>query len=101
MFAAAHSPDPAWELIRELLRTGLVLVDVLDSLIEELPEEAFPGEDGALVLVGMVVATCRPAIEAVGEDGVRVATGLIGQIGASVLHDLRAAARLAEAAEAA
>lgn len=101
MSADATSADASWELIRELLRTGLVLVDVLDSLIEELPEEAFPGEDGALVLVGMVVATCRPAIEAVGEEGARTATDLIGAVGESVLRDLRAAAHLAEAAEAA
>jgi len=93
--------DAAWELIRELLRTGMVLVDVLDSLVEELPEEAFPGEDGARVLIGMVVGTCRPAIEAAGEEEARATTALIGAIGESVLHDLRAAARMAAAAEAA
>ena len=92
--------DAAWELVMELLRTGLALIDTLDCLIEEIPDDAFPGEDRALALVEMVVGSCRPALDATGEAGCREATGLIAAIGESVLRDLRAAAALAAAPEA-
>jgi hypothetical protein len=53
-----HDPSPrqsdarlARELVEQLLRASLTLTDMLASLIEELPEEAFPGEDNAAVLL--------------------------------------------------
>jgi hypothetical protein len=45
----------------------LPLQDVLGALLEELPEDAFPGEDNAAVLVEMVVGSCRPVFEAAAE----------------------------------
>lgn len=87
--------DAAQVLIEELLRTALALGDVLASLLEDLPAEAFPGEDNAAVLIEMVVGSCRPAIEAAGEAECLAATALIGAVGDRVFHDLRTAALLA------
>jgi hypothetical protein len=95
------SGDAAWGLVQELLRTGLALVDTIGALIEEVPEDAFPGEDAGVVLVEMVVGSCRPSLEAAGAADCRVATALIAAIGESVHRDLRAAASMADAAEAA
>lgn len=93
----AGGEGPARELIEELLRTGLTFVDVLSSLIEDLPEEAFPGEDNAAVVLEMLIGTCRPAIDAVGESDARATTVLIGAIRERMLDDLRDAAALARA----
>jgi len=87
--------DATKELVEELLRTGLTLVDLLDSLLEELPGNAFPGEDNAVVLLEMVIGTCRPAVAAAGESHCRRATALIGAVRDRVLRDLEAAAAAA------
>jgi hypothetical protein len=67
----------------------------MGSLLEEMPEESFPGEDNALVLLEMVVGSCRPAVEAAGESECWAATALIGSLRDRVIDDLRAAAELA------
>jgi hypothetical protein len=68
---------------------------VLSSLLEDLPEDAFPGENSGAVLIEMVVGSCRPAVEAAGEQECWAATALIGAVRDRVLDDLRAAAQLA------
>lgn len=87
--------DAAQVLIEELLRTAFTLSEVMGTLLEDLPENAFPGEDGAAVLIEMVVGTCRPAVEAAGEPGCWAASALIAAVRDRVLSDLRAAAKLA------
>lgn len=87
--------DAVHEFVKELLRSGLALLDLVDSLVEELPEDAFPGEDNAEVLVEMVVGSSRPALEAIGESECRLATKLIETVWERVLADLRDAAALA------
>jgi hypothetical protein len=87
--------DAARALIEELLRAGLVLTDLIASLIEDLPEDAFAGEDNAAVLVEMVAGSSLPAVEAAGEEACWAATALIGAVRDRVLDDLRAAAELA------
>lgn len=68
----------------------------MGTLLEDLPENAFPGEDSAAVLIEMVVGTCRPAVEAAGEPGCWAASALIAAVRDRVLSDLRAAAKLAK-----
>lgn len=88
--------DAVQEFVEELLRTGLGLIDLLSSLVEELPEDAFPGEDSAEVLIEMVAGSCRPALLAMGEAECRTATALTATVWERVMADLRAAAALAE-----
>jgi hypothetical protein len=88
--------DAAQEFVEELLRTGLALIDLLSSLVEEIPEDAFPGEDSAEVLIEMVAGSCRPALLAAGESRCRAATALMVAVWEKVTADLRAAAALAE-----
>lgn len=92
-----HIPevDAVHEFVEELLRTGLALLDLIGSLVEDLPEDAFPGEDNAEVLVEMVVGSCRPALEAAGGSECRSATRLIETVWERVMADLRDAAALA------
>ncbi|HEY2478004.1 MAG TPA: hypothetical protein VGI17_04675 [Solirubrobacterales bacterium] len=87
------------ELVEEVLRTALALEDVMVSLLEDLPDGAFPGEDPGLVLLEMVVGSVHPAAVAAGARDCRNATALVGAVRERVLADLRAAAALAGARE--
>jgi hypothetical protein len=83
------------DLVEEVLRTALALEDVMVSLLEDLPDGAFPGEDNGLVLLEMVVGSVHPAAVAAGAGEVRTATALVGAIRERVLADLRTAAAIA------
>ena len=52
----ADDADPGQVFIEELLRTGFALIDLMGSLIDEFPEDAYPGEDNAAVVLEMVGA---------------------------------------------
>ncbi len=91
----AGKADAGQVLIEELLRTAFTLSEVMGTLLEDLPENVFPGEDSAAVLIEMVVGTCRPAIDAAGEPDCWAASALIAAVRDRVLNDLRAAAKLA------
>jgi hypothetical protein len=56
--------DVAQVLIKELLGTALWLFDVTTTLLDDLPDDVFPGEDSGEVLVEMLAGSCRPSIEA-------------------------------------
>jgi hypothetical protein len=91
----AGATDVGRELIAEVLRTGLVFIDLISSLIEELPEDSFPGEDRGAVLLEMFVGSCMPVVRAAGEQECGAATALIGAVRDRVLDDLRTAAERA------
>lgn len=92
-----HDAGPL--LIEEMLRTALWLFDISTSLLDDLPDGAFPGEDFGEVMIEMLAGSCRPALDAAGDDGCRVAIELLISIRENVLNDLRAAAELARKAE--
>jgi hypothetical protein len=101
---ASHRPDPVdlevtRDLVEEVLRTALALEDVVVSLLDDLPDGAFPGEDPGLVLLEMVVGSVHPAAVAAGARDTRTATALVGAIRERVLDDLRTAAALARERE--
>ena len=87
-----HPTDDASLFVEEALRTGLMLADLLGALLEALPDDAFPGEEPAEVLLEMLTGTFRPAADAAGTRAVREATALLGALGDRALTDLRAAA---------
>jgi hypothetical protein len=91
---ASSPPNDPKTLIEELLRTALWIFDITTSFLDDLPDDAFPGEDPAAVMVEMLVGSCRPAIEAAGEAGCRAAIDLAGAIRENIRDDLRAAADL-------
>lgn len=86
-------------MVLEVLRTAMALEDVMASLLEDLPEGAFPGEDNGQILLEMVVGSVHSAARAAGERDCRVATALVGAIRERVLADLRTAAELARERE--
>jgi hypothetical protein len=83
------------DLVEEVLRTAMALEDVIVSLLEDLPDDAFPGEDNGLALLEMIVGSVHPATAAAGSADTRTATALVVAIRERVLADLRAAAVLA------
>jgi hypothetical protein len=82
-------------LVEEVLRTAMALEDVVVSLLDDLPDGAFPNEDPGLVLLEMIVGSVHPAAVAAGPHDTRTATALVGAIRERVLADLRTAATLA------
>ena len=89
-------PDDVRALTEQTLRTGTMLSRLVGDLLDELPEDAFPGEDEVEVLFEMLVGTIVPVADAAGADAVRSATALLGAMGDRVLADLRAAMELAD-----
>jgi hypothetical protein len=83
------------DLVEEVMLTALALDDVLGSLIAELPDDAFPGEDKTDVVLQMIVGSVVPAARAAGEESCRTATALVAAIRERVLADLHTAAELA------
>jgi hypothetical protein len=84
--------DATRALVEELIRASFTFQDVLSALLEELPEEVFPGESTGEVLIEMVVGSCLPAVEGAGLETCRATTALVAALRDRVLDDLRAAA---------
>jgi hypothetical protein len=84
--------DPVREFVEQLLRTGLTLIDLLSALLDDVPEDAFPGEEPAEALLDMLVGTLRPVADAAGPDTIRESTALLAAARDRTLGDLRAAA---------
>ena len=100
--SGSQAPGPvaaAEAVVEELLRTALWLFDVSTALLEELPDDAFPGEDSGLVLIEMLAGSCRPAIESAGEVGCQAVMKLAAAIRENIHGDLLAAANLAKSRE--
>ncbi|MDQ3631359.1 MAG: hypothetical protein M3417_08875, partial [Actinomycetota bacterium] len=88
--------DPAHDFVVEVLRTGLMLTDLMADLIEITPGDAFPGEDAGDVLIEMLTGTVRPAVWAAGPATVEACTALLGALGDRTTRDLERAAAPAE-----
>ena len=61
-------PDDVRELTEQTLRTGTMLSRLVGDLLDELPDDAFPGEDEVEVLFEMLVGTIAPVAEAAGAE---------------------------------
>jgi hypothetical protein len=85
----APTNDYAHDLVMEILRTGLMLTDLLADLIEAMPNDAYPGENNGEVVLEMLIGTVRPVADAAGERAVRSAIRLLHDSGEKTLTDLR------------
>ena len=89
-------PEAVRALTEQALRTGMMLSRLVGDLLDELPEDAFAGEDQVEVLFEMLIGTIAPVAAAAGIEQVRATTALLGAMSDRVLADLHAAMRLAE-----
>lgn len=83
--------------VEQLLRTGLMLSDLIGGLLEDLPPDAFPGEATAEVLLEMLSGTVEPAAQAAGPRTLTHSAALLGAIADRTVEDLRAAFELTSA----
>ncbi|MHB8693818.1 MAG: hypothetical protein ACYDHH_21480 [Solirubrobacteraceae bacterium] len=90
------SSDHIDAFVIELLRTGMSLSNTAASLIEDLPPDAYPGEDLGDVVLGMMVGTIRTALEAFEPRVVEQATALIELAAERVIEHLRLALALSK-----
>jgi hypothetical protein len=86
--------DWAGAFVMAVLRIGLMLEGLLSNLLEDLPDDAFPGEDNGVVLVEMLTGTIRSVATTAGERVVRDATKLLCASGDRTIEGLRAALAL-------
>ena len=93
---AITQEDDARAFVEAVLRTGLILTDLLGNLLDSMPEDAFPGENPAEVLVEMLTGTVRPVADAAGAETVTQAMALLDAIVDRTISDLRAAVELAK-----
>jgi len=96
--SAAATLQDTRAFVEEVVRTGLMLTGLLGDLLEELPDDAFRGEEPAEVLLEMVTGSVHPAAAALGAHLVRQATALVGATADRALADVQAAADAARAA---
>jgi hypothetical protein len=82
------------EFVLELLRTGLMLCDLVSDLSEELPADRYPGEDPVHVVMDMLRGTIATALESADPRDVRRATELIDTAGARTVEHLQVALNL-------
>ena len=87
--------DEVRSLVEEILRVGFALGDLLASLVEQLPESAYPGENPAEVVIEMTTGSLMPVAESAGEATVREATALVGAVFDRIIGDLRQAMEIA------
>jgi hypothetical protein len=92
--ALSQPQDHVVAFTEELLRTGLMLIDVMSGMIEGLPAEDCPGEEPAAVVLEMVTGTINTAIAATDEADVMRATRLLVAARERVVEHLRLALEL-------
>jgi hypothetical protein len=96
---ATRTNDHVRDFVEEVLRTGIMLSDLVCDLVESLPDDAYPGESNAEVVLEMLIATIRPVADAAGKSSVRSAAALIAASRDRTLTDLRRAVELARGRE--
>jgi len=88
-------PEPeVRDLVEAILRTGLMLGQLFGDLLDELPDDAFAGEDAGEVLLDMFAGTIAPVADAAGRRAVRQTTALLGAVADRTIIDLQAAGEL-------
>ena len=56
---STNTQDAIDDFVLELLRTGNMLTGLAVDLVEGLPDEAYPGEEPAAVVMEMITGTIR------------------------------------------
>jgi hypothetical protein len=82
------------DFTHELLRVGNLVFGVAADLVEELPPDAYPGEDPAEVIIEMVIGTIGTAVGDTDPMELERATELIRMACDRVLEHLRVALEL-------
>jgi hypothetical protein len=94
----AGSVDYVRDCVEEVLRTGFLLIVLDDNLVDNLPENAFPGERNAEVMLEMLIGTIRAAVGGC-EKSVRSAVALFAACKTRTLTDRERNAGLARRRE--
>jgi hypothetical protein len=90
------SGDLVDEFTLGLLRAGWMLCGLAADLTEAMPDDAYPGEKPAHVVMEMMTGTIRTAIGSADERDLERATDLITEACDRVIEHLELALKLAE-----
>jgi hypothetical protein len=89
-----ESEDRVAAFTLELMRTGHMLSNLGADLVESLPDDEYPGESPAAVVIEMVVGTIRTSLADADEGELERATELIVDARERVLEHLQLALAL-------
>ena len=84
------------EFTRSLLGTGLWLFDLVADLAEELPEDAYPGEEPGAVVIDMLTGSIRTALASAEPERLLNAIDLIETSRERVIEHLELALQLSK-----
>jgi hypothetical protein len=92
--ALPEPTDQVAAFTMEMLRAGSMLFGLASDLIEDVPPDAFPGEEPATVIIEMLVGTIRTAVGKADPSDLERAIELLGTACDRVLEHLRLAVEL-------
>jgi len=90
----ANPTEDVAAFTHELLRAGDMMFGIAADLAEELPPDAYPGEEPGAVVIEMLVGTISTAVGDANPSDLRCATELIRAARDRVLEHLRLALEL-------
>jgi hypothetical protein len=79
-----------------LLRTAAMLCNLVDDLVDALPDDAYPGEDHDSVVVEMIGGTIATALRSIEPGDVACATEVIELASDRVIEHLKLACELSQ-----
>jgi hypothetical protein len=85
---------PARDFVWEMFRIGFALTELASSLVEMLPEDAYPGEEPGEVVLDMMTGTIQPVVDAAGPEVARQTISLMGAAYDRVMADMERALEL-------
>ena len=88
--------DHVDRFVLELLGTGSILSELVGNLVDALPDDAYPGERPAAVVIEMLCGTIATALESVDPQDVERSTELIHLARARTLEHLKLTCELSD-----
>src|SRR6266567_2853932 len=82
------------EFVFALLRTGAMICELVDNLVDALPDDAYPGEEKGGVVVEMVRGTIAMALRSLDEADVQRCREVIELASDGLIEHLRVACEL-------
>jgi hypothetical protein len=91
MSTTTVDPELTGELVRQIVQTGLGLSLTAELLLDVLPDDAFPGEANADVILEVLAGTVAPIAQAAGRLVVESAIAFLRAVHERTVEDVRAA----------
>lgn len=89
-----HTENHVEQFVLELLRTGAMICQLVENLVEALPDDAYPGEDKGSVVVEMIRGSIGMALAPLDEADVLRCTVVMQLASDGLIEHLKLACEL-------